>query len=368
MNREKIIVRTSVIGIITNLLLAAFKAAAGFAAGSVAIVLDAVNNTTDALSSVITIIGTKLAGKKPDKEHPFGHGRVEYISAVSIAVIILYAGVTALSESVKKIISPHLPDYSAVSIVILITATIVKLVLGAYVKRKGREAGSDSLVGSGQDALLDAVISASALAAAVLFIVSGISTEAWLGAVIALVIIRSGIEMLRESISRILGERTEGGFADRIKATITAFPEVTGAYDLVIHSYGPSTLVGSVHIEIPETMSVRRLAALEREITEKVMAEHGVVLTGIGIYAVDTCNELAMKIREEITSIVMRHQYALQVHGFSLSEDEHRINFDVIIDYSAPDREKLYEHILDDVRERFPDYELSVVLDADTSE
>lgn len=368
MNRQKLIIRTSVIGIVTNLILAAFKAVTGIIAGSVAIVLDAVNNTTDALSSVITIIGTKLAGKKPDKEHPFGHGRVEYISAVSIAVIILYAGVTALSESVQKIVFPRTPDYSAFSLAILITATAVKVALGIYVKHKGREAGSDALIGSGQDALLDAVISASTLAAALFFIASGISTEAWLGAIIALVIIRSGIEMLRGSISRILGERIKSDFADRIKSTITAFPEVTGAYDLTLHSYGPSTIIGSVHIEVPETMSVRRLASLEREIAERVMAEHSVVLAGIGIYSVDTENEYAMKVREEITAIVMRHQYALQVHGFSLSEEERRIHFDVIIDYSAPDREQLYEHILSDVRERFPDYELSVVLDADTSE
>lgn len=368
MNREKIIIRTSVIGIVTNVLLAAFKAVVGVIAGSVAIVLDAVNNTSDALSSAITIIGTRIAEKKPDKEHPFGHGRVEYISSVSVAVIILYAGVTALSESVKKILVPRIPDYSPAAIVILVAAIITKVILGTYVKRKGEEAESDSLVGSGKDALLDAVISASTLAAAILFMTTGISTEAWLGAVISLVIIKAGIDMLRESISRILGERTESGFADKIKKTITDFPEVTGAYDLVLHSYGPSMLIGSVHIEIPETMTVSRLAVLEREITEKVMAEHNVVLAGIGIYSVDTENEYAMKIRDEIIAIVMRHQYALQVHGFSLYEEQKKIRFDVIIDYSAPDRESLYEHILGDVKERFPNYELSVVLDADTSE
>ena len=153
--REKIIVRTSVIGISANIALAAFKAFVGFVSGSIAIILDSVNNLSDALSSVVTIIGTKLAGKPADRKHPYGHGRAEYITALVIAVIILYAGVTSLIESVKKIITPVTPEYSRLSLLIIFVAVFVKIFLGLFVKHTGKRVNSDSLVASGQDALMD---------------------------------------------------------------------------------------------------------------------------------------------------------------------------------------------------------------------
>ena len=158
MDREKIIVRTGIIGIVVNILLASFKAVVGLLANSIAIILDAVNNLSDALSSTITIIGTKLAGKKADKEHPMGHGRIEYISAAVIAIIILYAGIASFIESVKKIISPSVPKYSIVTIVIVAVAVVVKIFLGTYVKKKGESVNSDSLKASGKDALFDVFV------------------------------------------------------------------------------------------------------------------------------------------------------------------------------------------------------------------
>ena len=161
MNREKIIVRTSLIGIIANVFLAAFKAVIGIISNSIAIVLDAVNNLSDVLSSVITIVGTKLAGKSPDKEHPYGHGRAEYLTSMVIALIILYAGFTAFMEAGKKIINPITPDYSIVSILIIVVAVVVKIVLGLYVDKVGYKVNSQSLKNSAKDAILDAVISFS---------------------------------------------------------------------------------------------------------------------------------------------------------------------------------------------------------------
>ena len=163
MDRDKIIVRTSIIGIAANLLLAGFKAAVGILANSISIVLDAVNNLSDALSSVITIIGTKLAGKAPDKKHPMGYGRIEYLSAMIISMIVLYAGITSLVESVKKIIHPEKAEYTGVTLLIVAAAVVVKLLLGRHVKATGQKVNSGSLIASGEDARLDAVISASTL-------------------------------------------------------------------------------------------------------------------------------------------------------------------------------------------------------------
>ena len=205
--RDKVITRTSIIGIAANVALAGFKAVVGILSNSIAIVLDAVNNISDAGSSVITIIGTKLAGKQPDRKHPFGHGRIEYMSAMIIAVLVLYAGITSLTESIGAILHPEEPSYGAAALVIVAVAVVVKIVLGRYVKGVGEKVNSDSLVNSGTDAMMDSVISASTLVAAVIFLLTGISLEAWLGVIISAVIIKAGIDMLRETLSELLGDR-----------------------------------------------------------------------------------------------------------------------------------------------------------------
>lgn len=368
MDRNKVIIRTSFIGIAANLFLAGFKAAVGVLSSSIAIILDAVNNLSDVLSSVITIIGTKLAGKKPDRKHPFGHGRIEYISALSIALIILYAGITSLIESVKKIIHPKTPDYSTAALIIVAAAVIVKIVLGLYVKKTGRKVNSSSLVASGTDALMDSVISFSTLVAALIFIITGVSLEAWLGAVISIVIIKSGIEMLKDSLSDIIGQRVDSGLSKEIKRTICTFPEVQGAYDLVLHSYGPDLLIGSVHIEVPDTMTVSKLDRLERKITEKVLEEHSIILAGISVYSMNTDSGKATDMYKEIRRCVMSHEYVLQIHGFFLDEEAKVLKFDIIIDFAAPDAKALHSEICDEISKLYPDYEVSIVLDLDVSD
>ena len=202
--RQSKIIRTSVVGILANVALAAFKAGVGLLANSIAVVLDAVNNLSDALSSVITIVGMKLASKPADKEHPFGHGRIEYFTALIIALIVLAAGVTSLIESVKKILNPEPSDFTVVSLIIIGVAIFVKLVLGRYVKRAGEEVNSDALIASGEDARFDAVISLTTLISAGVMMLFGLQLDGWLGAAIALVIIKAGVEMVLSPISELL--------------------------------------------------------------------------------------------------------------------------------------------------------------------
>ena len=367
-SRNAVIVRTSFIGILANVFLAAFKAAVGLASNSIAIVLDAVNNVSDAASSVITIVGTKLAGKEPDRKHPFGYGRIEYLSAMVISVLVLYAGITAFVESVKKIIHPDTPDYSTVTLIIVAVAVVVKIFLGRYVKSVGEKVNSDSLVNSGKDAMLDSVISASTLVAAAVYLIFHVSLEAWLGAVIALVIIKSGIEMLRETLSQILGERADADLAREIKAAVNSYPQISGAYDLVLHNYGPDSYNGSIHIEVPDTLSADDLDKLIREVTVDVYQKHNVLLTAIGVYSVNTKNPEAVAVREKVTGIVMSHAHILQIHGFYYDEAEKKIRFDIVVSFSAPDRRQVYSEVCADVQKAYPDYTLQVAMDTDFSE
>ncbi|MBR5361323.1 MAG: cation transporter, partial [Lachnospiraceae bacterium] len=289
-HREKVIIRTSFIGIGANVLLAIFKATIGLISNSIAVVLDAVNNLSDALSSVITIVGTRLANKRPDKKHPLGHGRIEYLSAMIVSLLVLYAGITSLIESVKHIINPQTPEYSMTSLIIIGVAVLVKIFLGRYVKAKGDQVGSASLSASGKDALFDAILSTSVLACAIVFVTTGLSLEAYVGIVISCFIIKAGIEMLLETVSDILGRRADTALTRQIKALLSEEPEVRGAYDLMINNYGPEKNYASVHLELPDYMTVEEVDKLTRRVEAKVYNATGVVLTGVGVYSFNTSN------------------------------------------------------------------------------
>lgn len=366
--REATIIKTSIIGIIANVLLAGFKAVVGLATNSIAIVLDAVNNISDAGSSLITIIGTKLAAKEPDKEHPFGYGRIEYLSAMIISVIVLYAGVTSLVESVKQIIHPEPPEYTPVSLVIVAVAVAVKVVLGRYVTAVGKRVNSDSLVNSGEDATLDSIISASTLVAAGIYLVFHVSLEAWLGAIISIVIIKSGIDMLKDTISQLLGEQNDPDLAKSIKQTVTSFPQVRGAYDLVLNNYGPDAWNGSIHIEVPDTCTANELDQLIRDIQTAVLAQHNVILTAVGVYSVNTIDKEVVELRRKLNAIAFSHEHVRQIHGFYVDKDKKTMRFDVVVSFDAPDRKAVYAAVLADVRQAFPDYKVQAVMDTDFAE
>ena len=366
--RERVIVRTSIIGILSNIVLVIFKALVGFAAGSIAIILDAVNNLTDVLSSVITIVGTKLANRAPDKGHPVGHGRMEYLTTMVVAVIILYAGVTAMMESVKKILHPAAASYSVVTLLVLVGAVIVKLFLGTYVRRQGKAVGSGALEGSGLDALYDAIISSSVLATALLYMASGISLEAWIGVVIALFILKSGLSMIGEAVNAMMGARVSGKLSKAIKATVAEEPGVMGAYDLFLNDYGPGNYYGSVHVEVPETTTAEEIDVMSHNIQERVLKKHGVVITTVGIYAYNTTNPVSVEMRENVRKLVMAHKGVIQMHGFYANAEEKKIHFDVIISFNIKDRESLRQHIVNDVQKRYPGWAVYTNLDIDMSD
>ena len=366
--REKTIARVSLISILANVALAAFKAVAGLAASSISIILDAVNNLSDALSSIITIIGIKLAGKKPDKKHPYGHGRIEYISASIISAIILYAGFTALKESIVKIIHPTRPNYSNLTLIILATAILVKLLLASFVKKAGKKAMSKALEASGDDARNDALLSASVLASALVMRFFGLSLEAYVSVLISVFIIKSGIEMLKDTFDDILGARVSSNTAKAIKETVCQVPGVYGAYDLFLNDYGPKRLQGSIHIEVDDMMTAAQIDELSNKVMLEVFNKHGVILTAVGIYSRNTNDQEATAAKEKVLNILENYKDVLQMHGFYLNREVKIIKFDVIISFEAKDREAEYAQILQEVSREFPGYSVKINLDTDMSD
>lgn len=366
MDRNKIIVKTSIIGIATNIILVAFKATIGFIANSIAIILDAVNNLTDVLSSVITIIGTRMSNKAPDKKHPYGHGRIEYLTAVVISAIVLYAGVIAGKESIEKIIHPVKANYSIVSLIIIAVAVVAKFLLGRYVKKKGKDVNSQSLVASGEDAFMDSVLSFTTLVAAIINYVLGLSLEGYLGVIISIIIIKSAIEILKETIDSLLGVRADRELSLKLKDMVMSFKDVQGAYDLNLHNYGPSKTVASIHIQVRNDMTAEEIHILTREIEYLVYAKLGIALT-IGIYAANDQGEFG-EIKEAVQTIINDYKNVLQLHGFYVDKAKSNVYFDLIMEFEEEHKEEIRDEIIERIKAKFPEYNYNVILDSDITD
>ncbi|MBP5261590.1 MAG: cation transporter [Clostridiales bacterium] len=366
MERDKVIIRASVVGIVTNVMLALFKTVIGTLTGSIAVVLDGVNNFSDVLSSVITIIGAKLASKRPDRDHPLGHGRIEYLAGMAVSIIILLAGWQAFTDSIDKLLDPgEDPSFGITSLVIIGVAVFVKIFLGLYVRKAGRSVNSSALIGSGTDALFDAAITSSVLVSALLQYFVGIRIEAYVGLLISVFIFKAGLEMLLEAKDNIIGRRTDKDLKDKILDVICDDEAVLGAYDLFLHNYGPTNLYGSVHVEVPDVMQAKQIDSLERSIAHRVYEETGVILTAIGIYSVNTSSDEIQAVRANVLKIVHSFYGVLQTHGFYLDEEKKTIHLDVILDFALQDGEKEFGRIRETLEKEYPDYTILLTNDID---
>ena len=367
--RETAIVRTSAIGITANVALAAFKAAVGILSNSIAVTLDAVNNLSDAISSIITIVGTKLSNKKADREHPFGHGRIEYITTTIIAAIIMYAGISSLIKSIQDIMDPVTPDYSPLSLVIIAIAVLVKIILGHYVRSVGNRVNSDTLIASGSDALFDATLSTSVLTAALIFIFTKISLEAYVGVIISVFIIKASIELLQGSIKEIIGMRPDAALSTLIYDIVKEDPDAEGVYDLIIHNYGPDRFVGSFHTEVLDTTSAIEIDTMTRRLSTEIYKQTSgkIIIAAIGIYARNTTDNRIVKMRTEVTEMALAHEGVLQVHGFIADIENQFMAFDTVIEFGY-DGKQIVHDIIHEVEAAYPDMNVSVLLDRDTSD
>ena len=362
MERNRQIIRVSIVGVLANVLLAVFKAVVGLAAGAIAIVMDAVNNLSDALSSVITIVGTKLSERPADREHPFGHGRVEYFSAIVISLIVISAGVASLVESVKKIASPTAPSYSTLTLTVIIVAVAVKLVLGTYVKRQGKALKSDALVASGADALFDALVTLSTLVSAGIMLIWHVNLDGIIGTLISLLIVKAGLEMISSPVGELLGSRISPELVNALKEKALSFDNVYGVYDIVVNNYGPNMMIGSLHVSVPDTLTAREVHLLTRTMSEAFFKDFGIVMT-VGIYAVHTGDTPMARLQQAVLEDISRHPGVLQAHAFYCYEDRKLVTVDVVPNDTVKDETAFVEAIRSDLCRRFPDYQFNLVLD-----
>ena len=360
----KQIIQTSIIGIITNLGLVVMKALVGFFANSISIIMDALNNLSDVLSSTITVIGTKLSQKKPDAKHPYGHGRIEYITSLVIGIIILFGAGLAIYESIMSIISPRDVKFDILTVILISIAVLVKIALGLFFRRQGKKYNSEALKGSGIDALFDALLSFATLISIVVYLIWKTNIEGYIGIVIGLFMLKSGIGVLRTSLSSIIGERTSKETSEAIKKLVCQNPEVLGAYDLIVNNYGPERGIGSIHIEVDDKLTAKDIHPLTRSIAKQVYEQFGIIMT-IGIYASNSSDSEINKIKEAIRNELFTHPTIKQMHGFYCDQELKTITFDVIVDFNDKNSSTTIEEIKRDLAQQFPDYTFYVVEDKD---
>ena len=363
--REKDIIKTSVVGIAGNVLLVAGKIVVGVLARSVSIITDAVNNLTDALSSIVTIVGTKVSNKRPDKKHPYGHGRVEFITSSIIAMIIFIAGALAIYESITSLIEHEEPTYSIYSFIVIAIAIAVKVFLGVFFKLRGKKLNSDVLKASGIDALLDVLLTTGTLVGAIVSYTTGVHLEGYIGIAIGLFILKTAVDVFRESASKIVGERADKDLVENMTKDILETEGVYGVYDLIINNYGIDRNIASVHVEVDDSFTALDIQKLERNIAYLCYDKYHTIMT-VGIYAKHSDTPESRRVREVIDEVVKGFPEVIQTHGFFMDYETQTVNFDMIISLDA-DEKKIYEQVHDKLHELLPEYHIHIVLDRDFS-
>ena len=357
----------AVVGIFLNICLFTGKYLAGFLSGSIAIMADAFNNLSDAGSSFISLIGFVFSGKKPDLDHPFGHGRIEYLAGLGVSFLILLMGVELAKNSVQKILHPVSVQISTLSIAVLSASILVKLYMAYYNHAIGKKIRSATMAATATDSLSDAAATTVVLLAMLFLAVTRINIDGYCGILVAVFILAAGIGAAKETVSPLLGQAPDPEFVKEIKELVMQHEEVLGIHDMAVHDYGPGRVMVSLHAEVSGDGNIYELHDLidriERELKEKLHCE-----TVIHMDPIDVGNVKTVEMKEEMVKLVKAIDERLTIHDFRMvtGTTHHNMIFDVVIpaDFKLS-QEELKDIIQKKVWEKWPDY--YVVIDVDTA-
>lgn len=361
-SREGTVVTVSGLNILVNLIFAAIKVVIGLAVSSIAIVSEGVNNATDSATSLITIVGTKLSAKHPTEKHPFGFGRIEYLTSLLISVLILFTGAELMESSVKRIFEPQEMSISYVTMAIIAVSALVKLALGLYTIKEGRRVDSSSLVALGTECRSDSVVSVITLVTALVFLVFHVSLDAYAGIIMSLIVLKAGFEVLKETLSDILGQAGEKELAQELYCIIRAEPLVLNAADMMLHNYGPDSYSGSVNVEIDHSKTVGEVYAALHELQLRIMHEKHITMV-FGIYAVDGDHAQIRQLREQVAAFVREQKHVTSYHALYIHPNGKDLYVDLVVDYDLADWEALRKEFTAYMAELYPDKHLELVIE-----
>ncbi len=363
-SREGVIVTTSIIGILVNLLVAAVKVVIGLFASSIAVISEGVNNASDSLTSILMLVGTKLAGKMPDEKHPFGYGRIEYLTGLVIGVIILITGVELITNSIKLAFNPREMDVSYMIIIIVGVTAVAKFLLGIFTIRQGRKTESSGLEALGLDSRNDSFLSILTIVSILIYILTGISVDAYAGMLISLLIIKTGLDTLKDTVGDLLGRAGSAELAKKIYKEIRETEGIIYAVDMKLHNYGPEAWTGSVNVEIDHETTVGEAYQFIHALQLRIMHEYDVTMV-FGIYAVDNDHEDSKALRKYISKFVKSHKHVKNFHAIYLEPDTDRIYCDLIVDYEIKNWDALREEFMSYMRKEYPDNDIMLTIETE---
>lgn len=361
-SREGAVVTVSALNILVNLISAAVKVVIGMAVSSIAIVSEGVNNATDSATSLITIVGTKLSAKHPTEKHPFGFGRIEYLTSLLIAVLILFTGAELMESSIKLIFEPQEMSISYVTMAIIAVSAILKLLLGTFTIKEGKRVDSSSLAALGTECRSDSVVSVITLVTALVFLVFRVNLDAYAGIIMALIVLKAGLEVLKETLSDLLGQSGEKELAQELYRIIRAEPLVLNAADMMLHNYGPDAYSGSVNVEIDHSKTVGEVYAALHELQLRIMHEKHITMV-FGIYAVDKDHQEIRQLREQVAAFVREQEHVTSYHALYIHPNGRDIYVDLVVDYDLANWDALRREFTDYMAARYPEKHLELVIE-----
>ena len=353
-DRNKEIIRFNIIAIAVNLVLATAKITVGTIARSAAVTLDGVNSMADMISSALILVFARLSDKKADKDHPFGFGRLEYLCSMIVTMLVMGIGLKSMFDAIKEILYPgEAPNFSFLVVAVEVVSMAVKFYLGKKQQDAGRRLNSQAMIMAGIDAMSDVGIGAAVLISIVVYKAFGIDIEDYLCVIIAALILKAGVEMLIESMNKIVGAPADPDFRKKITTMLFKEKDVYNVSSLVIHNYGENNYIGSVDIEVDEDMKASRITELSQHLKDEAK-ELGMTLTSVGISGIKIDQPEADKIYDKILPIVMKHEDISRIQSFRVSFRRKKISFALVYKYDAKDPEADMEALKKEIQKLYP--------------
>ena len=370
----KISVRTaygvlaSVVGIFCNVFLFIVKFVVGLALHSVSVTADAFNNLSDAGSSIVSFVGVKMAEKPADKDHPFGHGRIEYISALIVSFLVLEVGFTFLKDSFRKIWTPEELNFQMVSVVILLLSVAVKLWLGLFNRKLGKKINSKVMMAVFTDSMGDVVTTGATIVSILFFGLTGINIDGLVGMGVALVVMWAGVGIARDTLEPLIGAAIDPEVYEQIKRFVESYDGIQGTHDLIVHNYGPGRSMASIHAEVPNDVDIERSHEIIDKIEREAAKQMGIFLV-IHMDPVEMKDERVLRVRKRVEHVLRDMDPSCSIHDFRVVHGEAQSNlvFDMVIpiEYDKKTRNELPLRLAERIRDMEPGYECVITVDYD---
>ncbi len=357
---------SSIVGIICNIFLFGIKLTVGMVINSISVMADAFNNLSDAASSVISFIGVKLAGRPADKEHPFGHGRFEYISALAVAFLILQVGFSLFQSSFKKVLHPEEITFNPILVGILCVSVLVKVWMMLFNRKLGKRIKSTVMLATSADSMGDVIVTSATVISAVIAGLSGFKIDGYMGVVVSLFVMLAGFRIAKETLEPLLGQAVEREVYEKITNIVESYDGIVGTHDLIIHNYGPTRSMATIHAEVPNNINFEKAHEMIDSIERDVMEKLDLFLV-IHMDPIEVNDEMVLEKKKLILGIIKELEEKATIHDFRIVNGEHQINliFDLVLPYSYTKEaeQKLLSRIVEEIRNSDARYQCIITME-----